>query len=376
MVGVPKGHNGNVNYARSQERRGAIECGLAAVLFGVTVPLAARVADDVNAPTLAGLLYVGAALAVFPFALRGGSVAGVVRRGGRSLVVAVAAGGFLGPLLLAAGLSRTPGATASLLLNFELVATVVLAAMFFGEHIGRRIATGSALVAVAGVTLGWSGAPELRLGAVLIVGACICWGLDNCVTAELDTIAPHQITLAKGAVAGTTNLLVGIAIAGALPPMGIALGILALGAVGYGASITLWVRGAHHLGAARGQLIFSTAPFVGALIAWSVLGEAIEPNQLVAMVLALGGVSLVLRSGHEHEHRHLPVKHSHEHEHDVHHQHHHPPVPVRHTHQHLHEPLVHAHPHVPDLHHRHAHGAAFGYPSTSVAPIVSEEDPR
>jgi drug/metabolite transporter (DMT)-like permease len=271
------------------------------------------------------------------------------------LVVAVAAGGFLGPLLLAAGLGRTPGATASLLLNFELVATVVLAAMFFGEHIGRRVAMGSGFVAVAGITLGWSGAPELRLGAVLVVGACICWGLDNCVTADLDSIAPHEITLTKGVVAGTTNLLLGIAIAGALPPMGIALGALALGAVGYGASITLWVRGAHHLGAARGQLIFSAAPFVGALVAWSLLGEPVEPDQLVAMVLALGGVSLVLGSGHEHEHRHLPMEHSHEHEHDAHHQHHDPPQRVRHTHRHLHGPLVHAHPHVPDLHHRHEH---------------------
>lgn len=341
--------------ASSQVRRGAIECGLAAVLFGATVPLAARVADEVNAPTLAGLLYVGAALAVLPFALRGGSVSGVVRRGGRSLVVAVAAGGFLGPLLLAAGLSRTPGATASLLLNSELVATVLLAAVFFGEHIGRRIAIGSALVAVAGITLGWSGAPELRLGAVLVVAACICWGLDNCVTADLDTIAPHEITLTKGAVAGTTNLLFGIAIASALPPMGVAAGILALGAVGYGASITLWVRGAHHLGAARGQLIFSAAPFVGALVAWSVLGEPVELNQVIALTLALCGVSLVLGSDHVHQHSHAPMEHSHEHEHDAHHQHHHPPQHVRHTHRHLHEPLVHAHPHVPDLHHRHEH---------------------
>jgi drug/metabolite transporter (DMT)-like permease len=83
-----------VDGARSSERRGAIECGLAAVLFGATVPLASRIADEVNAPTLAGLLYVGAALAVLPLAVRGRSPLGVFRRGGRPLVVAVAAGGF------------------------------------------------------------------------------------------------------------------------------------------------------------------------------------------------------------------------------------------------------------------------------------------
>jgi drug/metabolite transporter (DMT)-like permease len=228
---------------------------------------------------------------------------------------------------------------------------------------------GSALVAVAGVTLGWSGAPELRVGAVLVVGACICWGLDNCVTADLDTIAPHEITLAKGVVAGSTNLLLGIAIAGALPPVRIALGVLVLGAVGYGASITLWVRGAHHLGAARGQLIFSAAPFVGAVVAWSVLGESVELNQLIALLLALGGVSLVLGSGHEHLHSHLPMQHTHEHEHDAHHQHHHPPQGGRHTHRHVHDPLVHAHPHVPDLHHRHEHASEERIPSCLPEPI-------
>lgn len=344
-----------VDGARSSERRGAIECGLAAVLFGATVPLASRIADELNAPTLAGLLYVGAALAVLPLAARGGSPLGVVRRGGRPLLVAVAAGGFLGPLLLVAGLARVSGATASILLNVEVVATVVLAAMFFREHIGHRVALGAVMVAIAGITLGWSGAPELRLGAALIVAACVCWGLDNCVTADLDTIAPREITLTKGAVAGTTNLVLGLAIAGALPPIGTALAALALGAVGYGASITLWVRGAHHLGAARGQLIFSAAPFVGAVVAWSLLGEPVEPNQVIALVLALSGVSLVVRSGHEHEHRHAPIEHTHEHEHDAHHRHHHPPLEVRHAHAHLHEPLVHAHPHVPDLHHRHEH---------------------
>lgn len=337
-----------------QERRGAIECGLAAVLFGATVPFASRIADDTNAATLAGLLYVGAAVAVLPLVRRRGR-GSLLRRGGRSLVVAVGAGGFLGPLLLAGGLARTPGATASLLLNLELVATVVIAALFFGEHVGPRIAAGSAAVVVSGVALGWSGSPDLRLGAVLVVGACVCWGLDNCVTADLDTVAPHEITLAKGVVAGTTNLVLGVAAARALPSAGVAAGALALGAVGYGASITLWVRGAQRLGAARGQLVFSAAPFVGALVAWWVFGEAASGRQVAALVLALGGVLLVLRSGHDHPHRHAAVEHEHEHDHDEHHRHHDPALGARHSHVHRHEELVHAHPHVPDLHHRHDH---------------------
>lgn len=332
-----------------------LQCALAAVLFGATTPFASRLADDMNAGTLAGLLYVGAALAVLPVARRRQGTSSVLARGGRPLVVAVGAGGLVGPLLLAAGLARTPAATASLLLNLELVATTIIAAAFFGEHIGRRVSLGAALVVVAGITLAWTDAPELRLGALLIVGACIAWGLDNCVTAELSSVAPHEITLAKGMVAGTTNLALGLAVSSSVPALGQVAVALGLGAVGYGASITLWVRGARDLGAARGQLIFSAAPFVGVLVAWLVLSESATLAQLIAGCLAGAGVLLVVGSGHEHVHAHEALVHDHEHEHDAHHLHHDGPNAARHTHVHSHEPLVHAHPHVPDLHHRHGH---------------------
>jgi drug/metabolite transporter (DMT)-like permease len=334
-------------------------CAAAAVLFGATAPLASRLAEDTSAPVLAGLLYLGAASAVLPFALRKPLDATAVRRSWRPLGVAVVVGGLVGPLLLAAGLARTPAATASLLLNLELVATVVLAALLFHEHIGRRVAVGTALVVAAGAALMWGGAPELRLGALLVVGACACWGLDNCVTADLDQVAPEHVTAAKGLLAGGTNLAIGLVLGAGLPGLSATAGALAIGAVGYGASITLWVLGARDLGAARGQLVFATAPFVGALVAWSVLGDPVRTVEVVALVLAVAGVSRVLGSSHSHEHRHQAVEHEHEHVHDDgHHDHRHGPgvsPAERHTHRHRHEDLLHAHPHVPDLHHRHDH---------------------
>jgi drug/metabolite transporter (DMT)-like permease len=345
-----------VTAERAAWRRGAMWCALAAVLFGATTPLASRIADDMNAATLAGLLYLGAALAVLPVRGRRGSVETIRRRGGGRLVVVVAVGGLLGPVLLAGGLARTPAATASLLLNLELVVTTALAALFFGEHIGRRVTTGAALVVVAGVILAWSEAPELRFGALFIAGACICWGLDNCVTAGLDTLAPREITLAKGVVAGATNVVVGVALAAGLPSMELVVEALVLGAIGYGASITFWVRGARELGAARGQVIFSAAPFIGVIVAWTVLDDNATTAQAVALPLALAGVLLVLRSSHEHPHAHTPIEHEHEHTHDAHHRHHDTDESDRHNHAHIHRTLVHAHPHVPDLHHRHRHG--------------------
>jgi drug/metabolite transporter (DMT)-like permease len=240
------------------------------------------------------------------------------------------------------------------------VATTVLAAVLFHEHIGRRVGTGTIAVVAAGVALVWTDSPEPRLGALLIVGACVCWGLDNCVTAELDEIAPEHITVVKGVIAGGTNLVLGIALGASMPSTGVVLAALAVGALGYGASITLWVAGARDIGAARGQLVFAAAPFVGVLVAWVALGDQVRAAELVALGLAGFGVSRVLGSHHLHEHRHDAIEHDHEHVHDDGHHDHSldtttTALSERHTHRHGHKPLRHAHPHVPDLHHRHVH---------------------
>jgi len=267
-------------------------------------------------------------------------------------------GGALGPVLLVAGLARIPAATGSLLLNFELVATLTIAAVVFREHLGRRLLVAAGLIGLAGVLLVWQPGVAFDVGGLFVIGACVCWGIDNSVTARIDQLSPEQITFTKGAVAGTVNVVLGLAIASAA---GIEarqiVAALAIGALGYGASITLWVKGARDLGAARGQIIFATAPFIGAVVSWTVLHESISLVQLLAVPLAAAGVALSLRTSHEHAHRHTPLDHEHEHTHDdEHHDHGHAGAPAdRHTHRHHHDPVEHVHDHVPDLHHRHAH---------------------
>lgn len=331
---------------------------MAAVLFGVSAPAASVLAGDMPALVLAGLLYLGAAIAVTPAVLRHRPSVTSLRAGWRPLAVAVVFGGALGPVLLVAGLARTSAATASLLLNFELVATILLAATLFREHLGARVVAAAALVSTAGVILVWQPGVAFDTGGLLVIGACACWGLDNSVTSKIDQLSPEHITLAKGVIAGGANLVLGWMIGSSLDlRAGEVLAALVIGALGYGASITLWVKGARDLGAARGQVIFASAPFIGAAIAWVVLGDAVTVAQLVAVPLAIFGVGLSLRSGHEHEHSHQPIVHEHEHRHDDgHHTHvHTSPVTGRHSHRHEHPALVHAHPHVPDLHHRHPH---------------------
>lgn len=339
-------------------RRGLLRCVAAALLFGASTPFAARLTGDMGPVLLAGLLYLGAALAVLPQSVRRPPSMAGLRRGAGRLTLAVVFGGLVGPILLMLGLARTPAASASLLLNLELPFTVLLAGLLFREHLGARVMLGAGLVAGAGAVVALSaGTPSVQVGGLLVAAACAAWAVDNVVTADLDELAPAHVTLVKGAVAGTVSTVVGLA-AGGMPAVGPLLLALLVGALGYGASITLWVAGARDLGAARAQVVFATAPFLGALLAWVVLREGIAVAQVVGLVVAIAGVALVLRSSHEHEHEHAAQEHDHEHTHDDgHHDHVHPGLPpgTRHQHAHVHEALVHAHPHVPDLHHRHAH---------------------
>ena len=150
------------------------------------------------------------------------------------------------------------------------------------------------LVTAAGVLLVWDPGATISGSALLIVGACVAWGVDNGATSRIDQIAPRHVTFLKGAVAGTVNLLLALVVTGigTITAWSV-LGALVVGALGYGASITLWVRGAQQLGAARGQVIFASAPFLGAIVSWVVLTDPVEPVQLVAMAVAVAGVGLV-----------------------------------------------------------------------------------
>lgn len=315
-------------------------------------------AGDMPTLVLAGLLYVGAAIAVTPAVVRRRPAPGALRRGWRPLVVAVVFGGALGPALLVGGLARIEAATASLLLNFELVATMLIAAIVFREHLGRRLVVAAGLLATAGVLLVWEPGAAFDVGGLLVIGACACWGVDNSVTARIDQLSPEQITFVKGAVAGVCNLMLGIVLATTVHVTGRQIiGALGIGALGYGVSITLWVKGARDLGAARGQVIFAAAPFIGAMLSWSLLGESISAMQALALPIAAIGVGLSLGTSHDHKHLHVALEHEHEHVHDDgHHDHVHPDRATgRHTHRHRHEPVEHHHDHVPDLHHGHPH---------------------
>ncbi len=346
----------------NRNRRAVLWCLASAVLFGASTPASKLLLDAHIGPlTLAGLLYLGAAAATAPAALRERwSLRSAGRRNLGRLAGAILCGGILGPVALLVALQSTPSATVSLLLNLETTATALLAWTLFREHMDARTWLANALVLAAGVLLVAPDGFGLAGSAGLVALACVCWGLDNNLTATIDGFTPSQTTFSKGLVAGTVNLSLGIAFEAGLPGVGQVLPALGVGALAYGLSIVLYIAGAQQLGATRSQMLFATAPFLGTALGWVALGEPVLPIQLgsaAVMALALG---LLLRSRHEHHHVHEEARHTHPHRHDDdHHDHDHPDAPSVgwHTHEHQHEPRVHAHPHHPDLHHRHEHDA-------------------
>ena len=349
-----------------------------AFLFGVSTPAAKLLLGSVEPAILAGLLYCGAGVGiaiyrkVIAFAGQGVRESPLSRQDLPWLAGAICAGGIAGPLLLMAGLARTGAATSSLLLTLEGAATAIMAWFIFHENFDRRIALGMVFLVAGAAALAWSGTPsaDSAIGPLLIIGACLAWGLDNNLTRKVSLSDPLQTVQVKGLVAGPFNIALGFVLGGTLPNVSTTLVAGLVGFVGYGISLALFVFALRGLGTARTGAYFSTAPFFGAAAAVVALGEPLTAQLAIAGFLMAVGVWLHLTEHHEHTHAHEPLEHTHPHTHDEHHHHAHEPgdaLGEPHTHAHKHAPLTHSHPHVPDMHHGHRHGglrSMLGMPGT------------
>jgi drug/metabolite transporter (DMT)-like permease len=347
--------------------RGVLLAVAAAAAFGVTTPLVQWCSRGADPAPTAALLYLGAALfALIPHG-RSAEVRLASEWAPRILGVAVS-GAFLAPLLLTAGLARTHGTTAALLLNLEAVFTVALSALVYREHVGRRVALAVLVIAGGGVLTAADhasgGGATTLVGPLMVAGATLCWAADNTLSRPLSDLDPSDVVAAKGLVGAALSLLLALALGSAWPELPKAAGIALCGAFGFGASLRLYLRAQRVLGAARTGSVFAVAPFLGVLGA-AVLGEPLGGwlTLLGGLVMA-AGVWLHLGEDHDHEHSHEALTHEHPHSHDGsrhddgHHDDHvhDPPVRGVHSHVHTHAPRAHRHAHGEDLHHRHPHG--------------------
>jgi drug/metabolite transporter (DMT)-like permease len=331
-----------------------------AVLFGATPPLAKTLLESVPPIMLAGLLYLGAGVGLLGYRLARNQSREA--RLGRSdlpwLALAILTGGVIGPVLLMLGLSFTSAANGSLLLNLESLATMAIAWIVYRENVDRRLLLGAFTILAGAVLLSWQGKTlSFDTGALLVAGACLAWGLDNNFTRKISAADPVSIAMLKGLVAGVVNIALALAAGFHMPPLHLSIAAGFIGIFGIGVSLVLFILALRHLGTARTGAYYSTAPFIGAILAVVFLGEPLTVTLVAAALLMAIGLWLHLSERHEHEHMHEAMEHEHRHVHDEHHRHtHSEPVTEPHSHRHRHEPMRHKHPHYPDLHHRHGHG--------------------
>ncbi len=344
--------------------RGALLALLAAVLFGISTPLVQRFGAGIGAFTTAALLYSGAALVGAASRQRVAQEARLRRVDVPRLLAMAGFGAVLGPVALAWGLQHTSGTGAALMLTMEALFTALLAAWLYRETMGRRVWAAMLLLLAGGALLVLDqgrGGDGRWLGLLAVLLATAAWGMDNTLSRALAERDPGQVVLAKAALGAATTALLAWLAGEPVPGAAAALGLLAVGATGYGLSLRFYLLAQRAFGAARTGSVFAFAPFVGAALA-VVLGDR-APGWLMAAggALMLAGVVLHLAESHGHEHEHEDLVHEHSHRHDDgHHDHAHAdvvgPVPTGpHSHPHHHPALRHTHPHVPDSHHAHRH---------------------
>jgi len=344
-------------------KRFAIITGLlSGFLFGIATPFSKLLLDGLNSFQLAGLLYLGAALAMLPYLFRKNSnLMLLFHKGNRAKTIGIIFfGGFLGPVLLLAGLKTAYAASVSIWLNMELVATAILGVLIFKDSLDRNAWIGVGLTIVAGIVTAFGEGSSGIISALLITAACISWAVDNHLTALTDGASPQSVTFLKGIVAGSVNLLLGCLFASQPLTFGYVGPALIVGIFSYGFSIMLYVTSAQNLGATRGQILFSTAPLWGVVLSYIFYHESFQWVHVISILLLALAVIITYMLSHKHLHTHIAMEHLHYHQHsDGHHDHAHEsewiPSAKWHYHSHTHHPLTHEHPHYPDLHHRHSH---------------------
>lgn len=313
---------------------------LAAALYALNIPFSKLLLARVEATMMAAFLYLGAGAGLLLYSfLRGNRDMGEpLTRKELPYTIGMIVLDIAAPILLMQGLKFTSSANASLLNNFEIVATSLIALLVFREVLSRKLTIAIALVTLASVILGFEGAGSFQFnrGSLLVLGAACCWGLENNCTRMLSNKSSVQITMLKGIFSGLGSLLVAMIVGESVPGGWDILKVMVLGFVAYGLSINFYIKAQKDLGAAKTSAYYSIAPFLGVIFGMVFLGE--RPAMQFYLGLAIMAAATVLMV---HDSIHLQHTHAHTHVH---------------THPHRHGDLVHTHEHAHTHEHTHVHG--------------------
>ena len=320
---------------------------LAAVFYAINVPISKVLLQHVGPTTMAALLYLGAGIGIGMMSLfnkKDREKAESLTKAELPYIVGMIVLDIAAPILLMLGISYGSSANASLLGNFEIVATTVIALILFKEAVTKRLWLAIGLITLSSVLLSFEGTDSFHFsyGSLLVIMATVCWGLENNCTRELSSKSTYQIVMLKGLCSGLGALVIALIKRESFPGIGYIAIALALGFVAYGLSIFMYVRAQNVLGAAKTSAYYAVNPLIGALLAFVFLSESLSWMYMIALIVMVIGSALVVVDTfirqHDHEHQHT-FTHSHggsTHTHTVRHSHVHKHYLTEEKHRHRH----------------------------------------
>ena len=302
---------------KTRELKAMILAVLAAVFYAISTPVSKIILKSVGPTMTASMLYLGAGIGIgILFLLKGRNEPGSARlcRSDLPYTIGMILLDISAPILLMNGISRTTAANASLLNNFEIVATSILAFIIFKEKISKRMCIALLLVILSSLILSFEGGSSLSFstGSLLVLGAATCWGLENNCARMISQKSTYEIVILKGFFSGTGALVVALILGEKIPDIKYILLIFAVGFVAYGMSIFVYIRAQSVLGAAKTSAFYALAPFIGAFISFLLLGEKPDAKYIIALLVMIAGTFFAVIDT-------LKYSHSHIHSHTVHH---------------------------------------------------------
>ncbi len=280
-------------------KKGIFLAVLAAALYALNSPFSKLLLNEMPPTVMAGFLYIGAGLGMGVIAwIRHiqGAVNTEKKMTRRELpyILAMILLDIAAPIFLLLGLSKTTAANASLLNNFEIVATAVIALAVFREKISSRLWMGIVFVTASCTLLSFEDITALRfsVGSLFILLACLCWGIENNCTRALSECDPLTIVLLKGIFSGLGSLVIGLCIGERISSLWSIFAVLAVGFVAYGMSIFFYVYAQRILGAARTSAYYAVAPFIGTLLSLVIFREVPPYTYFAALFLMIIGAWL------------------------------------------------------------------------------------
>ena len=284
---------------KNQVKKGILLAILAAALYAISSPLSKLLLDYMPPTVMAGFLYIGAGL--------GMGIIAIIRKAGKiekteakltkselPYTLAMIGLDIAAPIFLLLGLKSTTAANASLLNNFEIVATAIIALMVFKEKIAPRLWGGIIFVTASCALLSFEDITSLQFsaGSLFILLAAVCWGFENNCTRKISSKDPMQIVLLKGIFSGLGSLIIGFAIGEKISYLWSVFAVLAVGFVAYGLSIFTYVYAQRILGASRTSAYYAVAPFIGAVLSLLIFMDLPKPSFFIALLLMIIGAWL------------------------------------------------------------------------------------